>query len=191
VDNNDDSGRRGLSKKSQIHRPSPNAWKCRNGYSNSSEMLEQQVLCHTQLQSPLLSGHQQQHMHSPLSPTSRTLLFSHTLHSLSLYAYNSQTLYAVRVSVREIGAREGTERKRGAVMELKCRINHSHCVVLVVYCLNMVFCYEAPTWRPNHTSPEVHRTRTLAGSAHDAVSDAAFWAGHGLLSRRGKDTLWC
>jgi len=64
-------------------------------------MLEQQALCHTQLPSLQLSGHHRQHMHSPLSPTSRALLFSHTLHSLSLSAYNSQTLYA-RKSESEI-----------------------------------------------------------------------------------------
>jgi len=88
------SDRRVAAMKSQIHRPSCCAWKCRNGYSNSSEMLEQQALCHTQLQCPLLSGHHQLHMHSPLSPTSRTFLFPHTSHSLSLNGYNSETLYA-------------------------------------------------------------------------------------------------
>ena len=38
---------------------------------------------------------------------------------------------------------------------------------------------------------EAHWTRTLAGSTHDAVSDAVFWAGHDLLSGRRKDTLRC
>jgi len=90
----DDSDRRVLSKKSQIHWPSPSEWKCRNDYWKWWKMLEQQALCHTQLQCPLLSGHQQQHMHSPLSPTSRILLFSHTSHSLSPNGYNSETLYA-------------------------------------------------------------------------------------------------
>jgi len=57
-------------------------------------MLEQQVLCRTQLQCPLLSGHHQQHMHSLLSPTSRIHQSPHTSHSLSPNGYNSETLYA-------------------------------------------------------------------------------------------------
>jgi len=39
---------------------------------------------------------------------------------------------SVNVSVREIGAREETERKGGEIMVLQSRINNSHCVVVVV-----------------------------------------------------------